>query len=167
MERLWQLTDQDGCEHGACIVLDEHDRLRLDHEVVGTSQGVKPEHQAGDYADHLGFFHTHPLYPWGAEQVGFSEADFAGALEGGDWLSVARSGSRVFALVRTEKGRARGSVSPKDMDEFFAVFQKHLDDDKLTESEAQRQATLELCYRSGFALYVGEFGQPLRRELTS
>jgi hypothetical protein len=163
VERLWQLTAKDRKEHGACIVLDEHDRLRVDHEVAGEERGVNPMHRVSDYHDHLGFFHTHPLQLDGTEQVGFSEKDFAGALEDGEKLSVVCSGNKVFALVRTEKTRLPAPVSQQEENEWGAVFKQYLDDNSLTEGEAQRQATIDLCCRLGFAFYAGEFGHLLRR----
>jgi hypothetical protein len=126
MERLWQLTDQDGCKHGACIVLGADGRLKLDHEVVGDIESAKPMHRVGDYSDHLGFFHTHPLYADRTEQVGFSEYDFAGALQDGEWLSVVRSGRSAFALMRTEQTPAPSPVSSQEEAEFFAVFNQYL-----------------------------------------
>ena len=162
MERLWQSTAQDGRERGACIVLD--DRLKLDHEVVGTPQSVQLMHRVGNYDDHLGIFHTHPLYPDGTEEVGFSDIDFVGTLEADARLSVVRSGNRVFALVRTERTRPPVPVSKQEKDEFLAIF-KYYYHKNLPWEEFQRRANYHICRYLGFAFYAGEFGHPLRREL--
>ena len=163
MERLWQSTAQDGRERGACIVLDE--RLKLDHEVVGTSRSVQPIHRVGDYDDHLGFFHTHPLdLDDGTEVAGFSYQDFAGALEDNDRLSVVRSGNRVPALSRTARTRPPAPDNDPKEDEFFAVLQHYLDKNLLRD-EALRRTNHHLCHKFGFAFYAGEFGHPLRMEL--
>jgi len=166
MERLWQSTARDRLrrERGACIVLDQ-DKLNLEHKVVGKSpQEVTPMHRVGDHDDHLGFFHTHSLYPDGKEQVGFSEKDFAGALEDDERLSVVRSGNLVFALVRTERTRSPAPVSKQEEDKFFAVFQDYYDKN-LPMDKAQWRANRDLCHDLGFVLYTGDFGQPLRREI--
>ncbi len=165
MERLWQFTARDSSrrELGACIVLDQN-RLKLEHEVVGIPRSVQPMHRVGDYDDHLGFFHTHPLYPDGTEAVGFSHKDFAGALVDDEKLLVVRSSQRVFALVRTERTRLPVPVSKQEVDEFFAVFQNYYDKE-LPQDKAQIRANHHLCCWLGFAFYAGEFGHPLKREL--
>ena len=163
MERLWQATTQDGRERGACIVLDE--RLKFAHEVIGTLRSVQPIHRVGDYDDHLGFFHTHPLdLDDGTEVAGFSYQDFTGALEDSDRLSVVRSGNRVLALARTERTRPSAPANGPKEDEFFAVLQHYLDKNLLS-YEALRRTNHHLCHKLGFAFYAGKFGHPLRREL--
>jgi hypothetical protein len=62
MKRLWQLTVQDGCERGECILLALDGRLMLEHEVVGWEEGVNPMHPPSDSDDHLGSFtHIHSI----------------------------------------------------------------------------------------------------------
>jgi len=162
IEALRQQTAADGNEHGACIIQGATGRA-LDHEVCGTPTGITPPHRVADHADHIGFFHTHPLRSGGSEQWGFSPTDFAGIIEDGCRLSVARNGQHVYAVVRPDDVLAR-PLTHAEVDDFLRVFldcsQQFADP-----AAAEREANQRLCGQLGLWLFAGPAGQPLQREV--
>ena len=168
MEVLWRRTEADGREHGACIVVAPRGQLRSSHEVVGAQYGINPMHDDPAwmdlFPDHLGFFHTHPLYPNGESQMGFSHLDFEGVWEENERLSIVRSGSRVFALVQPQPALRKALEPASAIRDLFSVFQESYDRLGMN-SRADHEANHTICREIGFAFYAGEFGRPLRKEV--
>jgi hypothetical protein len=167
MDRLWKATIRDRKEAGACLVLDFNDNLKLTHDAKEREiNSVFPLHHMDCCEeDCIGFFHTHVLLPNSrGEQVGFSAGDFVVVLEDGYPLAVVRSGSQVFAIVRTERTKPRAPVNQETEDLLKGFYQGYADRD-LPQEEIFRRANRDICRLFGFALYVGKSGGLLRLEV--
>jgi hypothetical protein len=163
---LWQrsiarLSEGHVEEWAALLVQDETGALRLLHPIVGSDAAVTVDMSLLPGCTFVGTFHTHPRTD-GVLPMPFSPADFVSAARDGEILSLLYSGDHLMVLVRTSATAAvinRAEAKVLYRSTFRATLSR-------TNSyrRAAWQATRVLCYRYGWAWYVGRLGEPLREE---
>jgi hypothetical protein len=147
LDVAWQRSQKDKKEHGGNLVRTYGGKFEVRHGGADADEGqwMPDENDRGFHGDLLGFVHTHPYD--GYEHGTFSGDDLANLCDYDTRMSIVRSGSMSFMVVKT-----------KEFDEKLQrEVESERDHRKLVEKREAFKAKIKQCFEMAFGAQEGDF----------